>query len=438
MDIDNTSYNDLNIFHHEEQFSVFNKLNFTRTVDGRAWLVKFFSTPFSDQKQILEIQEILQAILAKIDEWPVSISNGTMMVIEKFYDSQIDSIPSSANFMNALSYKLFHTADFSLVRYSLTHFADFFRGMNQIIQMFDKEGSPVLLRSFLHRARDLMNKPIVFELAQRDPLRAFSWNEVIHYGNFIKDHFRLPTQDLTNIYGRLDAWYSMAFSIKKYNLSIPVIVNQQQPLIDAQELYHILLPTPVPYDVHMNRESNFLFLTGANMAGKSTFIKAVGTAVFLAHLGMGVPAKEMKLTLFDGLLSNINVVDNIVKGESYFFNEVQRVKNTILKINDGKKWLVLIDELFKGTNVQDAMKCSSAVIKGLIRIKNSLFILSTHLYEIGEDLKQYPNISFKYFETSVMDDQLQFSYQLKEGISNDRLGYLILKREKVVDLLDKL
>ena len=174
------------------------------------------------------------------------------------------------------------------------------------------------------------------------------------------------------------------------------------------------------------------------MAGKSTFIKSVGTAVFLAHLGMGVPATNMKLTLFDGLLSNINVVDNIVKGESYFFNEVQRVKNTIIKINNGKKWLVLIDELFKGTNVQDAMKCSSTVIKGLIKIKNSLFILSTHLYEIGEELKNYPNITFKFFETSVSEDQLQFSYQLKEGISNDRLGYLILKREKVVDLLEKL
>ena len=63
------------------------------------------------------------------------------------------------------------------------------------------------------------------------------------------------------------------------------------------------------------------------------------------------------LTLFDGVLSNINVADNIVKGESFFFNEVQRIKNTIDKINNGKKWLVLIDELFKGTNVQDAMKC---------------------------------------------------------------------------------
>jgi DNA mismatch repair ATPase MutS len=190
--------------------------------------------------------------------------------------------------------------------------------------------------------------------------------------------------------------------------------------------------------VQLSQQSNFIFLTGANMAGKSTFIKAVGTAVFLAHLGMGVPAKEMRLSLFDGILSNINVVDNIAKGESYFFNEVQRIKNTIIKINNNNKWLVLIDELFKGTNVQDAMKCSSTVIEGLIKIKNAVFILSTHLYEIGEELKRHLNISFKYFETTVKDDQLDFSYQLKDGISNDRLGYLILKREKVVEMLDGL
>jgi len=99
---------------------------------------------------------------------------------------------------------------------------------------------------------------------------------------------------------------------------------------------------------------------------------------------------------------------------------------------------VLIDELFKGTNVQDAMKCSLTVIKGLIKIKNSLFILSTHLYEISEELKTIPNISFKYFETTVTEDQLTFSYQLKEGVSNDRIGYVILTREKVVEMLEKL
>jgi len=142
--------------------------------------------------------------------------------------------------------------------------------------------------------------------------------------------------------------------------------------------------------------------------------------------------------LFDGLLSNIQVVDNIVKGESYFFNEVQRIRKTIEKISDGKKWLILIDELFKGTNVQDAMKCSTTVIEGLRKMKNALFVLSTHLYEIGEGLKQYSNIQFRYFETEVQDDQLLFSYQLKEGISNDRLGYLILRKEGVVSMLEKL
>ena len=73
-----------------------------------------------------------------------------------------------------------------------------------------------------------------------------------------------------------------------------------------------------------------------------------------------------------------------------------------------------------------------------IKIKPSLFILSTHLYEIGDNLKQYTNIQFKYFETSVNDGELVFNYQLKEGISDDRLGYLILKREGVVDLLQNL
>ena len=200
----------------------------------------------------------------------------------------------------------------------------------------------------------------------------------------------------------------------------------------------MLLEEAVSYDIKMNKESNFIFLTGANMAGKSTLIKAVGLAVYMAHLGMGVPAANMQLSLFDGLLSNINISDNITKGESYFFNEVKRIKQTIEKINDGRNWLVLIDELFKGTNIQDAMKCSTAVIRGLINIKNCLFILSTHLYEIGDELKDLTTIEFKYFETILKENDLHFSYQLKEGVSQDRMGYMILKKEGVITLLDNL
>ncbi|HUR10772.1 MAG TPA: hypothetical protein VM012_05355 [Flavitalea sp.] len=438
MELDNTTYNDLALFHADDQLSIFQRINFTRSFEGRAWLLKFFNNPFSDLSKITETQQILRIILAKIHEWPSSITNGTIMVMERFYESNIDTMPPSANYLNAVNYKLFHASDFSLVRYSIDHFSDFFRGMQQLIKIFEDNNLPVLVQSYLERARSLMNSKIVQSLSKRKAGKPLNWIETIYYGKYIRENFRHPTQELISIFGRLDAWYSMAVAMKEYDLSFPEFRSQDQPLIDAQGLYHILLPSPVPYDVHMSRESNFIFLTGANMAGKSTFIKAVGTAVFMAHLGMGVPASSLTLTIFDGLLSNINVVDNIIKGESYFFNEVQRIKNTILKINNGRKWLVLIDELFKGTNVQDAMKCSSTVIKGLIKIKNSLFILSTHLYEIADELTVYPNISFRFFETAVNGEQLEFSYQLKEGISNDRIGFLILKREKVIDILENL
>jgi DNA mismatch repair protein MutS len=73
----------------------------------------------------------------------------------------------------------------------------------------------------------------------------------------------------------------------------------------------------------------------------------------------------------------------------------------------------LIDELFKGTNQQDAVKCSITVIEGLRKMPERVFILSTHLYEIGDDLRKYNNIQFHYFETSVEDDQLLIQLPVK-------------------------
>ncbi len=438
MDIDKTTFNDLSIFHPDEEYSIFHKLNFTRTRGGKEWLARLFSEPFNDIKRIEETHQILRMIAERQAQWPKAISNGTIMVMEKFYETPIDTLPESANALNAFSYRIFHAPDYSLLRYSLGHFADFLRGFKELVTLFDDDQAPALLRTFIRRAADLMKEPLVVELGTTAAGHKFSPVQTIYYGRHLHTRFKSNTLELITIYSRLDAWSSMATAIQHFNLSFPQFSDDAAPFVEVKSLYHILLTHPVSYNVQLAIDNNFIFLTGANMAGKSTFIKAVGASVYLAHLGMGVPAAHMRLTLFNGILSNINVTDNIVKGESYFFNEVQRIKNTIIKINNGKKWLVLIDELFKGTNVQDAMKCSSTVIQGLIKIKSSLFILSTHLYEIGEELKSYPNISFRFFETSVKDEQLEFSYQLKEGVSNDRLGYLILKREKVVELLENL
>jgi DNA mismatch repair protein MutS len=437
MEIDKTTYEDLSVFNNEDEFSVFNRLDFTRTLHGRNRLRQYFTQPFSDLDRILSIQRIIKLFLDNKQRWPIAVTNGTIMVIEKFYETALDEIPDSY-LASAWIYKIFHAPSLSMVTYSLEHFADFVRDMNKLVELFDIEGCPDLLRSFLKRAKKLLDHSEIRSLIERVPRLRFSIQQSVYYGGFIRKRFKEAVSELIDIYARMDAWFSMATAIQRHDLSFPSFLDQPQPTIVAESLQHILLDKPIAYNVRLNQENNFLFLTGANMAGKSTFIKAVGASVFLAHLGMGVPAKQMSLTVFDGILSNINVVDNIAKGESFFFNEVQRIKNTIIKINNSKKWLVLIDELFKGTNMEDAMKCSTTVIKGLIKIKNSLFILSTHLYEIGDELRTYSNISFKYFETTVKDDQLEFSYQLKDGISNDRLGYIILKREKVVDMLEQL
>jgi DNA mismatch repair ATPase MutS len=438
MQIDNITLEDLSIFRAEEDQSLFRTLNYTLTNGGRHWLRHLLGNPYSDLKPVIETQKTIQLIIKRHQQWPLIITNGTIMVIERFYDSQVDELPARPNFLSALNYKMLHRSDYSLTIYTIGHFIDFLQGMQQLVSLFATDKRPEILHAILDRISLMLQRAEVKEMIAVKDKQQLSATDKLRFGYFALYHFRHAVNDLIELYSRLDAYYSMATAVIDKQLNFPTFSADENPYVAADGLYHILLKTPVPYHLEMNHDNSFIFLTGANMAGKSTFIKSVGVAVYLAHIGMAVPANKMELSLFYGMVSNIQVADNIMKGESYFYNEVQRVKNTIIKINNGKKWLVLIDELFKGTNVQDAMRCSTEVIKGLLKIKNSLFILSTHLYEIGDELKGHEKIAFRYFETGVKDEQLSFSYQLKEGISNDRLGYLILKREGVVAMIEKL
>lgn len=438
MEIDKTTLNDLSIFNGEEDFSILSKLNHTLTTNGKEQLRKTLATPLQKIEDIRDVQATLQLILRKEAQWPMVVSNGTIMVVERFFEYNFDLLPNTVTSLTALNYKMLHGPDYSLIKYSIIHCFDFIKGIQQFIERYLTPTTPTPMRKYLEIAqKSIAAEPlkIIFENKNSEDL---SIPQQLQLGQFIRYHYKNNMLTLLAIHAQLDAWYGMAMTVKNMDLVFPEFIESDAPIVEVKGLYHLLLQKAVPYDLNMNRATNFVFLTGANMAGKSTFIKAVGTAVFLAHIGMGVPAQQMQLSLFDGMLSNINVIDNISKGESYFYNEVQRIKATISKVNDKRKWLILIDELFKGTNVQDAMKCSTTVIEGLLKIKNSLFILSTHLYEIGEDLKKHSNISFNYFETNTHNGQLSFNYQLRDGISNDRLGYLILEREGVTQMLKDL
>ena len=438
MEIDKTTLKDLNIFNNEDDFSIFSKINFTKTSNGQEKLKINLATPLKNIDAINGIQETLKSITCCFNQWPVEISNGTIIVIERFYEATVNTIPAVVSNYNARIYKLINSYDFSLIKYSVTHCFDLIKGLMKTIELLLDEHTPLPLKNVLLDIESIINKDEFQIIRQHNNIKHLTNKEILQLGSFLRYKFKPLMSQLLQMHATIDAWYGMAKSVVKNNLIFPEFIESSEPYIKATGLYHILLSDPVPYDLLLNKETNFQFLTGANMAGKSTYIKSVGSAVFLAHTGMGVPVTSMELSVFDGMLSNINVMDDITKGESYFFNEVQRIKATINKISDGRKWLILIDELFKGTNVEDAMKCSSIVIEGLLKIKNSIFILSTHLYEISEALKVHPNIRFNYFETTVINDQFSFSYQLKNGVSNDRLGYLILKKEGVITMLDNL
>jgi DNA mismatch repair ATPase MutS len=436
MRVDKTTLYDLAVFHKEDEYSLFSKIDYTRTAEGRSALYQLFSSPFDNLKDIHEKQAILSLYENKINEWPSRITNGTLLIIEKFLDENPDTIPKHPDSIRALVYKLLHPADYAMIHFSMKQMFEFIKGFESIILFFSNQNIPPKLALLLQQAERIVNDRRLIEFKSHDNFTSLSRASILSFGSVFHVDMIANVRKLVTIYGHLDAWYAMAFANHTLKLSTPDFIDQFEPSINAKGLRHIMLAEPVAYDLTMDKNANFIFLTGANMAGKSTLIKAIGLSVYLSHLGMGVPAKQMQLTLFDGILTNINVEDNLVKGESYFFNEVKRIRETIIKITNGKRWLVLIDEIFKGTNIQDAMKCSTAVIKGLIKMHNGLFILSTHLYEIGEELKTLPSISFKYFETQLINNELFFSYQLKDGISQDRMGYLILQKEGVTKLLD--
>lgn len=437
MQVDKVTLLDLSVFHSEEFQSVFHHINLTLTNGGREYLRYLLAHPLDTVKAIEQTQETIQQLATIMDQYPISPSNGTVLVMEKFFESPINNYPSDIGMVNALIYKFLNLADYSLSKFTVEHALDFVQGMEKIAGLITLENGSVWLNHTAERIRQLLNKELVHDMLQANK-KNLTHTSILKFAQFIRTRFKNATEELIEIHSKLDAYLSLAKAAKKFNFTYPEVVETEEPCIEAEGLYHFLLEVPVAYEVKLNQSANFIFLTGANMAGKSTFIKAAGLAAYMAHIGMGVPAKKMRISRLDGILSNIQVTDNIMKGESFFFNEVQRIKKTIERISDGKKWLILIDELFKGTNQEDAVKCSTVVIEGLRKLPNALFILSTHLYEIGHQLKHYPNIQFRYFETAIQDDQLLFSYQLKEGISNDRLGYLILKREGVVQMLENL
>lgn len=437
MQVDKITLQDLGLFEQDHEIGIASHLNFCKTNGGVIQFNEYLHTPLSDLAKINDRQDALKIFLNQLTVLEtMKITNGTCLVIEKFFETGFEAIPAKISLPGAYWYRFWNKANYSLLQYSVDHLILFVQNLNEWVTIFEKEQGNEVIEVLVNKVRKDLDTPELQKV--RIKQKNYTVQEYLQLGYFFLYHYKNNIQRLLSYFYTIDALYSLAKAHESYQFKFPEWVEDSKPYLQVQAAVHPLVEHAIGNSLTLTPEENFLFLTGANMAGKSTFIKTIGIIVYLSHIGMGAPASYVRMTVMDGLITNLNIADNVLKGESYFYNEVQRIKNTLLKINDGKKNLVLIDELFKGTNILDAMKCSTKVIEGLQKIRSSLFILSTHLYEISDQLKPFQNIQFSYFETNVKEQTLSFSYQLKPGVSQDRIGYLILEREGVVDLLDQL
>jgi DNA mismatch repair protein MutS len=434
--LDKTTLQDLSFLQGEQ--AVFTLINRCTTQAGTEALRKQVQAPPGTYEKLREQQDAVRFWMNHPDSWTKRVSNGTLVMIEKFYESA-DGVAGRTNVLglliNSMVQKVFNRNAYSFVRFSVSHLIDFLKGCNDLLQLEQYQPPAVILKE-LEAFKEVLALPLCQSLLQinDDAPQALLMDMSYRSRREIK-HIVLQMMER---YARLDALQAMAVATFEHGWTIPELLPSEALHYQAQQLYHPLLKKPVAYDIEYTREKNFLFLTGANMSGKSTLIRAMGVGALLAHIGMGVPAQAMQISFLEGIITNMQVEDNIFLGESYFFAEVQRMKLTAQKLSRNRYHLVLMDELFKGTNVHDAYECSRAVVDGLLQQNDNLMALSTHLNELSENLKNEPNIWFRYCYTHITGDgKYQFTYQLKEGVSKDRIGYLVLKNEGVLDLLGK-
>ena len=235
---------------------------------------------------------------------------------------------------------------------------------------------------------------------------------------------------------RLDVYISVGRVAVRRGFVFPEALAGERNSLELEGIYHPHLPDPVPNDLRLTARGNLVFLTGANRAGKSTFMKSVGMAMYLAHMGFPVAASRMVFSVLNGIFTTINLPDDLGMGVSHFYAEVLRVKKVAQELGKGKNLFVIFDELFRGTNVKDAYEATIAITAGFARKRGSMFVISTHIVEAGEILKaRAENIRFIYLPTTMNIHTPVYTYRLEEGITADRHGMVIIRNEGIIELL---
>ena len=400
---------------------------------GREELLNMFYLPLSDINKIKERQELIRYVCK--EKLPFSIDKYLLNHFELYLQisNKLVKVSRIDAWHKALKYALKPTTEYYIIK----------RGIKQVISFLQelyacatensgKNYPPLLKQQFVFIAETIRNSELRRIIGFNTTKRINAMNrERFDYIFRYREYDRL--KDILTIVYQIDAFQAVAETTAKLGLVFPEIIENQT--IEIAGLYHLFVKNAVANDIRLNEEGNVFFVTGANMSGKSTFLKAFGVAVFLAHIGFPVPAASMRTGVFNGLFSTINLADNLHKGYSHFYNEVLRVKNIAEEINRTKNFVVIFDELFRGTNAKDAYDASLAIISAFAQVKGSMFLVSTHVLEVADPLRKFKNIRFGYFHTAIEEKTFVSTYRMLDGVSKERLGMLIIENERVVETI---
>ncbi|MXV52888.1 hypothetical protein GS399_18090 [Pedobacter sp. HMF7647] len=435
FDIDRNSLNDLEIFNTQYNSKcIFDFLNNTQTDGGKKLLLEIMTSPSCDTALLNQRTSIIAA-LSKM-EFPFDIKKGEADDIEHYFiigrnilhTNPVDSLKDYGN------YKLRGTKEYYFIVAGLKALIKLLKLFERIISRLEDFSLPESFKEHLADVKRLLNHQLIRKAFAAKKLNPFLVSRLDQFSR--KTHKQQLRSFLDFIY-QIDVYHSVALLLTKNRWSLPEYSTESHSGLVINDLFHPLIPQAVPNSTALDENTTVIFLTGPNMAGKSSFLKAVGISIYLSHLGFPVPASKMKTQIFDGLITTINLPDNINEGLSHYYNEIKRLKSIVNLLSENKSLFLIFDEMFKGTNLKDALEASKIVISSFSAIKNSKFLVSSHFVELFDDLKVNKTLRFFSFGSSD-ENPGNYNYKLREGLNGERMGLHILRNEGIIAALQKL
>jgi DNA mismatch repair ATPase MutS len=437
FETDDQTRQDLELFGNTKYSdSIFACFDHTRTAGGKARLAEWLRTPTTDLATLEYRRDAIRFFLDQDIRLKISFHQADL--VERYLQLGVPVLRNNPvdAFFTHLSVQWKPSNNYYIIGAGIEQLGLLLGQLAEVLPTLKGTEMPGGLAERVKHIEVLLDEPEIRSLyAPNQKLTCF---RITRFDNVLRKKFRNPVRALLDTVYTFDALASVAKAARSKNLCFPEYLPSGKPRVHLEGLTHPLVEHAVANDVEVDKASNLVFLTGPNMAGKSTFLKSLGLAVYLAHAGFPVPARRMQTTLYAGLVTTINLSDSVKQGYSHFYAEVVRVRETAEQIRARKTVFVIFDELFRGTNVQDAFDASLLVVTAFARVRSSTFFVSTHLTEMARELAVWPNIRFGYFDSRLADGKPAYSYKLHEGVSEERLGLLIVQNEKITEILDSM